>query len=117
MKALTGLLEHANVQDSWEAYNSTFLDNKSVFTWRQGGPFSTSTTQSRLDRIYISDLIARNVIHATVQETVVSDHMIYEIHIMTPEEHRRYLPDGSSITNYWKKRSLNQAQQNHDTYP
>ena len=91
MRTLTELLEHANVQDSWEAYKSTFLDNKSVFTWRQGGPFSTSTTQSRLDRIYVSDLIARNVIHATVQETVVSDHMIYEIHIMTPEEHRRYL--------------------------
>ena len=91
MRALTGLLEHANVQDSWEAYNLTFLDNKSVFTWRQGGPFSTSTTRSRLDRIYVSDLIARNVIHATVQETVVSDHMIYETHIITPEEHRRYI--------------------------
>ena len=91
MRTLTGLLEHANVRDSWEAYNLTFLENKPVFTWKQGGPFSTSTTQSRLDRIYISDLIARNVIHATVQETVVSDHMIYEIHIMTPEEHRRYL--------------------------
>ena len=91
MRTLTELLEHANAQDSWEAYNSTFLGNRSVFTWKQGGPFSTSTTQSRLDRIYVSDLIARNVIHATVQETVVSDHMIYEVHIMTPEEHRRYL--------------------------
>lgn len=91
MRTLMGLLEHANVQDSWEAYNSTFLDNKQVFTWRQGGPFSASTTRSRLDRIYISDLLARNVVHATVQETVMSDHMIYEIHIMTPEEHRRYL--------------------------
>ena len=28
--------------------------------------------------------------HASVQETILSDHMIYEIHLMTPEEHRRY---------------------------
>ena len=90
MRALTGLLEHANVQDSWEAFNSTFRRNESAFTWKQGGPFSTSTTQSRLDRIYVSNLIAEKVTNAIVQETVYSDHMVYEIHIMTPEEHRRY---------------------------
>ena len=91
MRALTDLLAHANVQDSWKAYKSNFLEDKQLWTWHQGGPNSTSTTRSRLDRIYVSDLITRNVIHAEVQDTLISDHMIYEIHLTTPEEHRRYL--------------------------
>ena len=91
IKALTDLLAHSNVQDSWEVYKSNFLEDKPLWTWHQGGPNSTSTTRSRLDRIYVSDLITRNVIHADTQDTLISDHMIYEIHLTTPEEHRRYL--------------------------
>ena len=91
IKALTDLLAHSNVQDSWESYKSNFLEDKPLWTWHQGGPNSTSTTRSRLDRIYVSDLITRNVIHADTQDTLISDHRIYEIHLTTPEEHRRYL--------------------------
>ena len=90
MRALTDLIAHNNAQDSWKAYQSNSFEDRNIWTWQQGGPLSTSTTRSRLDRIYVSDSIVRSVIHAGTQDTILSDHLIYEMHLATPEEHRRY---------------------------
>ena len=87
---LRGLIAHSNTQDSWRVYQSNFFDDNVLWTWQQGGPSSSSPTRSRLDRIYVSDSIVRSVIHAGTQDTMLSDHRIYEIHLTTPEEHRRY---------------------------
>ena len=92
MRALTELLEHNNMQDSWEVYKSNPLVDEPLWTWKQGGPNSTSNVQSRLDRIYVSDSIKQSIMHAGVQGTILSDHMVYEIHLATPEELRRYPP-------------------------
>ena len=90
-RALKDLIAHHNAQDSWNVYQSNFFDDSTLWTWQQGGPLSNSIIRSRLDRIYISDSIVSSVMHAGTQDTMLSDHRIYEIHLATPEEHRRYI--------------------------
>jgi hypothetical protein len=90
-RALKDLIAHNNTQDSWKVYQSNFFGDSTLWTWQQGGTLSNSTTRSRLDRIYMFDSIVRGVIHAGTQDTIPSDHRIHEIHLTTPEEHRRYI--------------------------
>jgi hypothetical protein len=76
--------------DALETYKANYFEEKQIWTWQLGGSSSTNSTRSRLDRIYVTGTIKQSVMQAGTQDTTLSDHLIYEIHLTTPEEHRKY---------------------------
>lgn len=93
MGSLTELVQHMRMTDSWTQYVELYpIVERELFTWQRkikeerGGGFQ----KARLDRLYISEKHAEEILYAGTDETIHSDHKPFVIHLASPSGYRRY---------------------------